>query len=255
MSVPITRDGPYAAPYAYQLAASESWQALTISATFDGTSASGSFYPCCSIYTQDGKLVSRDFPSASVAAGASAEVTYHPFLRTSTSGSVSTGAAPNVATFYRSAQVKGDPPQTVAGGSTDNLTWPNVALPSDGSITGPVIGDAFVSFNVDCITLEYLFVQWESATFPRAGVLGTQSRIINADQYAFDNNGAVGIASDGTSVVWSSQNHPNAHVSTDLLHAYVTNGDSSSHDVEEAWLVIYAWPITGYNGAIPGWPQ
>src|SRR5690349_21066359 len=146
MSVPITRDGPYAAPYSYRLAAGEAWEALTISAVFDGTAASGAFYPCCSIYTQDGKLLSRDFPATSVAAGASAEVTYHHFLRqASSTAPPSAQTAPTVATFYRRTS-GGDPAQSVPAGATVNLTWPNAALPSDGSITGPTIGNAFVTF-------------------------------------------------------------------------------------------------------------
>jgi hypothetical protein len=62
-------------------------QALTISATFDGTGASGAYLPCCSIYSQAGALLARDFPSQ-VAAGSSAEVTYHPFLRSASGGGV-----------------------------------------------------------------------------------------------------------------------------------------------------------------------
>src|SRR5690348_12263782 len=124
MSVPITRDGPYTAPYSYRLAAGEKWQALTISAVFDGTGASGSFYPCCSIYTQDGKLVSRDFPSSSVAAGASAEVTYHPFLRQATASTPSTSSAPIVATFYRSQSIAPfDAPLSIAGGASTTIPW------------------------------------------------------------------------------------------------------------------------------------
>lgn len=84
MPTPITRDGPEAAPYAYVLASSEEFTPQAISAVFDGSGAGGDFLPCCSVYTQNGQLVSRDFPST-VTAGDSAEVTYHPFLRAATS--------------------------------------------------------------------------------------------------------------------------------------------------------------------------
>jgi hypothetical protein len=255
VSVPITRDGPYAAPYAYQLAASESWTALTISATFDGTGASGAFYPCCSIYTQDGKLVSRDFPSASVAAGASAEVTYHPFLRTATAQSAATGGVPSVATFYRSTFRAGDPPQTVAAGSTDNLVWPHAALPTDGSITGPIVGNVFAQYDTDCIAIQYLYVGWENGNYEKAGVIGTNSRDVPADVVAASNYMAADSPLRVDSNDWTMYVMPNAALSGDLLHAYAINGDTIARDINEAWLVVYLWPITGYNGAIPGWPQ
>lgn len=84
MPTPITRDGPEQAPYAYVLASSEEFTPQAISAVFDGSGAGGDFQPCCSIYTQNGQLVSRDYPST-VTAGSSAEVTFHPFLRAVTS--------------------------------------------------------------------------------------------------------------------------------------------------------------------------
>lgn len=90
MPTPITRDGPEAAPYAYVLASSEEFTPQAISAVFDGSGAGGDFLPCCSVYTQNGQLVSRDFPST-VTAGDSAEVTYHPFLRAATSVTPVTG--------------------------------------------------------------------------------------------------------------------------------------------------------------------
>ena len=255
MSVPITRDGPYAAPYAYQLAASESWTALTISATFDGSGASGSFYPCCSIYTQDGKLVSRDFPSASVAAGASAEVTYHPFLRTATSAAPSAGGTPSVATFYRSTFVAGDLPQTIAAGDTANLVWAHAKLPSDGSITGPFIGDVYAQMNIGCMADAWLRVGWEDGAYEKAAVLGTNSRIVPADAVTSSSYmaGASPLRVDTND--WVSDAVPAAYEANDLLHAYAINGDTAARDVNEAWLVIRVWPATGYNGGIPGWPQ
>ena len=255
MSVPITRDGPYVAPFAYKLAAGESWQALTISATWDGTSASGAFYPCCSIYTQDGKLVSRDFPSSSVAAGASAEVTYHPFLRqASTAAPPSAQTAPTVATFYRRVS-GGDPAQTIGAGATANLLWPNAALPSDGSITGPIIGSTFASINMDCMAVVYLRVGWEDGAYSKAAVIGTTARDVPADVVSSASYmaGASPLTQDTHDWVIDAQ--PNAFRNGDLLHAYVVNGDAVPRNVEQAWLVIHAWAATGYTGTIPGWPN
>ena len=48
-------------------------------ATFNGSGASGSFKPCCSIYSQSGQLIARTAGST-VTAGDSAEITFLPFL-------------------------------------------------------------------------------------------------------------------------------------------------------------------------------
>ena len=53
---------------------------------------------------------------------------------------------------------------------------------------------------------------------------------------------------------WVIDAQPNAFSSGDLLHAYAVNGDSVARNVEQAWLVIHAWPAPGYAGAIPGYP-
>lgn len=77
--VVITRDGPEAAPFTYTLGATEYWEAESIQATFDGGGASGTFLPCCSVYSQDGRLLSRDYPpGVTVAAGSEVGVSYHP---------------------------------------------------------------------------------------------------------------------------------------------------------------------------------
>jgi hypothetical protein len=92
-----TIDGPVAAPAAYVLAAKESFQPNVVTATFDGSGAAAAFLPCCSIYSQDGKLISRTFP-AQVAVGDVAEVTYGPFLP-SPSGAAPSPAAPTAGGF------------------------------------------------------------------------------------------------------------------------------------------------------------
>lgn len=250
----IPRTAAADAPNDWPIPANVELRLKAVTATLDGSAAAGSFLPAVELISDSGHLIARACdPNVSVAAGASAAATWFPGVKPTVTSS-STGAAPSVATFYRSTQIAGDPVQTIPAGSDANITWLHAALPSDGSITGPSIANQWVTFNIPCITIESFFVKWSAGTFPRAGVLGTQSRIIQADQYAFDNNGAVGVASDGVSTVWSSQHHPNAHIATDLLHAYVTNGDTGPQDVEEAWLVIYAWPAPGYGGLIPGYP-
>jgi hypothetical protein len=54
---------------------------------------------------------------------------------------------------------------------------------------------------------------------------------------------------------WVIDAQPNAFIATDLLHAYVVNGDTVARNIEQAWLVIHAWQATGYTGTIPRWPN
>lgn len=50
------------------------------SATFDGTSASGTFLPCLTVVAASGQVIGRFFPSQPMVTGDSGEVTYGPFL-------------------------------------------------------------------------------------------------------------------------------------------------------------------------------
>src|SRR5207245_11601323 len=126
-----------------------------------------------------------------------------------------------------------------------NIPWLHASLPSDGSITGPFIGNAQVQFNAPGMCIESLYTQWDAATYTKAAVLGTDSRIIEADQFALGNAGkGIGTAhadyGNSTSFV-----RPNAHIANDLIHAYASNGDAVSHDIVAAYLVIYFLPSPG----------
>jgi hypothetical protein len=169
-------------------------------------------------------------------------------------GGSSSGGTPSVATFRRSG---GAHILTVAAGATVNLAWTQVNLPSDGSITGPTIGNVFVGFGAPCITIEYLYTAWDDpgVGYLKAAVIGTDSRIQESDQFSLGTAGAA--AFDGVGQAYGDTTafvRPNAHINTDLVHAYVKNGDASPRDVLSAYLVIYAWPAPGYTGGIPGWP-
>lgn len=222
-------------------------------AHFDGTAAGGSFLPTLQVLDDAGRTVLEVPQDAAVAAGSSVEASWAPFLRSVQASTPSGGAtAPSIATFYRSTSL-GDPAQSVAAGADAKINWLHAALPSDGTITGP---DAFHNANFvgACVTLEMLRTSWEIAAFPRAGVLSTQSRIVQADAYAFDNNGAAGLGADGTSEVWTSQWTMNAHLDGDNLSTFVTNGDAAARDLNKAFLVIYRWDAPTYAGGIPGYP-
>ena len=73
--VPITVNGN-----TYTVPGADTIEPLAASVSYDGTGAAGAFMPCLSIYSQDGHLISRTFPAASVAQGSSSEVSFIPFV-------------------------------------------------------------------------------------------------------------------------------------------------------------------------------
>lgn len=256
MSYPITRAGPFAVPYSYTLGAAERFQVESISAVWNGAGASGSFLPCASVYTQDGKLLGRYKGDITVSAGDSfTEATFAPFLKGVPKASApAASSAPSVATFYRSTNL-GDAAQTIGAGATSNLTWLHAALPSDGSITGPIIGNQFASINIDCMADVSLRVGWEDGAYQKACVIGTNNRIAPADAVTAASyfSGASPLNQDLND--WTTDFEPDAFRNGDLKHCYVINGDAAPRDVNEAWLTIRVWPATGYTGIIPRWPQ
>lgn len=68
-----------AAPATVALAPGQEIQVESVSATFNGAAASGTFLACLAVYSQSGVLIGRWFPSTRMAVGDSGEVTYSPF--------------------------------------------------------------------------------------------------------------------------------------------------------------------------------
>ena len=243
------------APQSYTVPNATEIVPLSINATFDGSGAGGSYVPTVEIVSDGGVVVARVPCQTTVAAGDSCECTFAPFLR---GEAAATGAAtaPSVATFYRST-LDGDPALTVpaAGGGPINIPWLHAALPSDGSVTGPIVGDVFIQVNIDCITVEFLSTEWDGTGYLKAAIMGTDSRIIRGDQYALGTEGdsvTVGTTDYGAQTQFT---RPNAHIAGDLIHCYADNGDAADHDLNIATFVVYVWPAPGYSGGIPGWPQ
>lgn len=82
MAIPtslVTKDGPLAIPFTYVLSQNESFELASVSALWNGVAAAGAFWPCVSVYSQDGKLIARYLPPVQVDIGDSSEVTYGPF--------------------------------------------------------------------------------------------------------------------------------------------------------------------------------
>lgn len=120
---------------------------ITAFAHWNGAAASGTFYPALSFYAQNGALLMRVFPSTSVAAGASADVSYAPFpggLINQAAGGTGVqfndaNATPNPRYLYADANQHGHDPG-IAG-----LNQPGMQLWSDdsyGVLLGTTAGGA-----------------------------------------------------------------------------------------------------------------
>ena len=77
----ITRTGPVPAPLDYVVPVASDIQPLAITASFDGTSAVGSYVPCLEIIAQSGAVVAYCPLDTTVAAGVSADVSWFPWRR------------------------------------------------------------------------------------------------------------------------------------------------------------------------------
>jgi hypothetical protein len=78
---PFFTDNPGSIPYEYIVPATVELRVQSIVARFDGTAASGEFYPCLAIYTQDNHLLARIRTDQKFSVGDTGVVTWGPFLR------------------------------------------------------------------------------------------------------------------------------------------------------------------------------
>jgi hypothetical protein len=80
-----------AAPLSYEIVESGTVDLQSVFARFDGSLASGPWRAALTIRAQNGTILGRVFPSDELAAGDSADVTFAPFLRGSTTSTPSGG--------------------------------------------------------------------------------------------------------------------------------------------------------------------
>lgn len=136
-----------AAPLTYRLSDLQQFSPQSISASFDGSGAAGSFLPCVSFLAPDGTLIARCVTDAAVTAGDSAEVTWAPFLRSTGGGGG--GSAPTVS----GEQVQQGAPTAVANNTTR-------LLDAGTHLSGPVLanffggGGTFVAKGLYAVTCE-----------------------------------------------------------------------------------------------------
>jgi hypothetical protein len=92
----IVRDGAVAAPMDYVQPAGSEIVPVCATASFDGTGAAGAFVPTLEVIAPDGHVVARCPVQSSVAAGASADVTWFPGLGSSSPAGSSIGATTTI---------------------------------------------------------------------------------------------------------------------------------------------------------------
>jgi hypothetical protein len=253
-SVPLVSTAIVTAPKDYTLPQSQEIIPLAVTANIDGSGAGVTWFPALQCLAPNGTVMWTAVKD-SVAAGGSADVSWFPgVVPVAQATPPAGGGTPSVATFYRSAAA-GDAAQSIAGGGgSHTLAWPHAALPSDGSITGPSAFN-FITINIDCMAIMWLRVAWEDGAYEKTAIIGTTSRIVQADVVSQSNYwpGASPLNTDLKD--WVVDGIPNAFRAGNISFAYAVNGDAVAHDVTDAYLVYYVWPATGYNGNIPGWPQ
>jgi hypothetical protein len=152
----------HAAPSTYKLAPSEAFIPESVTATFDGTGAGGSFFPTLSVYSQDGKLLAR-CPATSIAAGDSAEVTFAPLLRAAQAAAAAS-AGLSVASIDRqsvnvAAGAAFQPVDTPDFWTNDSTTYSHDSTGSAGHSGGILINTQGV----------YLAWAWAQAKVPGGG--------------------------------------------------------------------------------------
>lgn len=119
-SEPVRSTTVVAAPKDYSVPPAQQIRLLSVRASFDGTGAGGAFLPALQILDNNGNvLVTAADPGVSVAAGASADVSWFPGVKKA--AAASTGGGISYARGY-SNHVSGDP---------------NIVVPTSGQIAAP----------------------------------------------------------------------------------------------------------------------
>lgn len=79
------------APVTYTVTELGTVDVMSVFASFDGSAASGTFRPTVTVRSQSGAILARVFPTDTVAAGDSADVTFAPFLKQQATSVVASG--------------------------------------------------------------------------------------------------------------------------------------------------------------------
>jgi hypothetical protein len=179
----IYNDAPDSIPAAYTLPPNLAIELESVTAEWDGSAASGSFLACLAVYSQDGKLIGRWFPSQTFASGDTGEVSYGPLAVAASAATPTTSSSLPSALgigFQRS--------QTTVGGILDILfdevAW-NDASFGYSTVTssraqfvtitteGWYLVKTYVSWNTDFGAFDFPFI------VPTCLVLGSTDTLVN----------------------------------------------------------------------------
>ena len=135
-------DSPGSVPASYRMPPGYAVNVTSISAYFDGTSASGPFLACLSVYSQDGKLIGRFYPAQSFQAGDAGEITFANALAagTSTAPGESCQVSKIVSAASTNATVAKSSPGVVVGWAFGNLAASMRYLKLYDKASSPTVG-------------------------------------------------------------------------------------------------------------------
>jgi hypothetical protein len=191
----IYNDAPDSIPAAYTLPPNLAIELESVTAEWDGSAASGSFLACLAVYSQDGKLIGRWFPSQTFASGDTGEVSYGPLAVAASAATPTTSSSLPSALgigFQRS--------QTTVGGILDILfdevAW-NDASFGYSTVTssraqfvtitteGWYLVKTYVSWNTDFGAFDFPFI------VPTCLVLGSTDTLVNDAVLFWDDTGGI----------------------------------------------------------------
>lgn len=136
-------------PLTYTLAELGFVDVQSVFAHFDGTAAGGSFRPALTIRSQNGTILARVFPSDTLAAGDTADVTYAPFLRGPSGGTIAlTGSDGIVVTaiaggYNVAANIQGSGWSNILVKALDESVASSIVLQNDDELFFTAAAGAF----------------------------------------------------------------------------------------------------------------
>lgn len=216
----VTVPGSGSAPLSYEIAGAQEIILRAARATFDGTAAAASFLPAFRITDGAGQEIGTYPVDTAVSAGASADVSFAPFLRGATAGStpVSTGGLPNAVMIKTNTQ-------TIGGNSITQITLSSGTFATTDGTIFTASGSNIVVHTTGLYAAYIHFVDDNSATDPTTTQfypkwLGGVTNPNNPWQYAvpreFNVNGPSGLqgsAPVGGGLVDMMANYSFAYVS------------------------------------------
>jgi hypothetical protein len=194
-TVPIGNLGESDAPLTYTVPPSFSFTLMGVRASFDGGGAAGAFLPCVQLVSDSGQIMAQTIGSA-VAAGGSADVTFAPFLKGTTTAS---GDGITFDTDPQSGDWLFTETTTPVGGSFGGHLWPGVpsGLPRVGTmfLDSSGFGAALVASNGGPVFLAVDAGLIDLST--NGGSIANEAADFSvdaSDQIALANSGAAGIS-------------------------------------------------------------